>query len=145
MNTGVNQQRGSVNTLLRHQWGSNDLDDGHPLFGKSNSLEVGKVFADFVPSISIHVKGVRTRTTFVQPLEVVNVGSEMAEEDGSLEGVLEVGVSDVEPVEGCGGNAACVEDLIAAGLRIQREFESVQTFASGSEWSDALLYRRRQL
>ena len=46
------------------------------------------------------------------------MGSEVAEEDRDLEGVLEVGVSDVESVEGLGGDAACVEDFIAAGLRI---------------------------
>jgi hypothetical protein len=67
------------------------------------------------------------------------VGSEVAEEDGDLEGILHVGVSDVESVERCGGDAACIEDFIAAGLRVQRKFEGVQTLASGGERSDALL------
>ena len=42
LNTGVNRQGGSVNTLLRHLWGNNDLDGGHPLFGDSDGLEVGR-------------------------------------------------------------------------------------------------------
>lgn len=70
-------------------------------------------------------------------------GERGAEDDSDLGGVLEVGVSDLEQVEGCGGTAACVEDL--AHLHIQREFEGVQTAASGSERSDALLQGRRQL
>ena len=55
----------------------------------------------------------------------MEVGSEVAEEDGDLEGDLKVGVSDMEPVEGLGGNAGCVEDFVAAGLRGQYELESV--------------------
>ena len=46
-------------------------------------------------------------------------------------GVLEVGVPEVEPVEGYGGTAACVDDLVAARLRIQREFESLHPEVSG--------------
>ena len=68
------------------------------------------------------------------------MGSEVAEEDGDLEGILHVGVSDVESVEGCGGNAACIEDFIAAGLRVQCELKGVQVFASGGEWGDTLLH-----
>jgi len=68
----------------------------------------------------------------------------VAEEDGDLEGILHVGVSDVESVEGRGGNAECIEDFIAAGLHVQRELEGVQAFASGGEWSDALLHTSYQ-
>jgi len=32
--------------------------DRHPLFGKSDGLEVGEILADFVPSVSVHVKRV---------------------------------------------------------------------------------------
>jgi len=72
------------------------------------------------------------------------VGGKVAEEDGDLEGVLDMGVTDVESVEGLGGNSARVEDFVAAGLGGQREFEGVQAFAPGSEWSNALLYVRHQ-
>ena len=72
------------------------------------------------------------------------MGSEVAEKDGDLEGVLQVGVSDVESVERLRGNAAGVEDFAAAGLRDQRELEGVEAFASGSEWSDALLHMCHQ-
>ena len=68
------------------------------------------------------------------------MGSEVTEEDRDLEGVLEVGVSDVESVEGLGGDAACVEDFIAAGLRGQCELEGVEALASGSKRSDPLLH-----
>ena len=64
----------------------------------------------------------------------------MAEEDSDPEGILHVGVSDVESVEGCGGNAARIEDFIAASFCVQRKLRGVQAFASGSEWSDALLH-----
>ena len=140
LDTGVNGQHGSVDTLFQHLWRSNDFHGGHPLFGESDSLEVGEVFANFVPPISVHIGSVRTWSTHVQPLEGIEVGSEVAEEDGDLERVLKVGVSDVEPVEGLGGNTGCVEDSVAAGLRDQRELEGVQAFAFGSEWSDALLH-----
>ena len=46
-----------------------------------------------------------------------------------------MGVSDVESVEGCGRNVACVEDLVAARLRIQPKFEGVRMVASGSKQS----------
>jgi len=39
LNAGVNRQRGSVNTLLRHLWGNDDPDGRHPLFGKSDGSE----------------------------------------------------------------------------------------------------------
>ena len=116
LDTSVNGQHGGVDALLRHLW-RNNLGRRHPLFGESDSLEVGEVFADFVPSVSVHVERVCARSTFVQPLEVIDVGSEVAEEDGDLEGVLKVRVSDVESVEGCRGNATCVEDFIATSLR----------------------------
>ena len=140
LDTSVNGQHGSVDTLFRHLWRSNDFDDGHPLFGKSNSLEVGEVFADFVPPVGVHIESIRTWSTHVQPLEGIEVGSEVAEEDGGLEGALKVGVSDMEPVEGLGGNTGCVEDFVAAGLRDQCELEGVQAFASGGGWGDALLH-----
>lgn len=54
---------------------------------------------DFMPPVSVHVESVRARTAFVQPLEVVEVGSEVAEKDGDLEGILKMGVPDVESVE----------------------------------------------
>jgi hypothetical protein len=41
----------------------------------------------------------------------------MAEENGDLEGVLEMGMSNLESVEGLGGNVASAKDLIASGLR----------------------------
>jgi len=72
------------------------------------------------------------------------VWSEVAEEDGDLKRVLEVGVSDVESVEGSGGNTACGEDFITASLRGQRELECMQALAPGSEWNDALLRTHRQ-
>ena len=58
LNTGVNQQGGSINTLLRHLWGNNDLGGRHPLFSDSDGLEVGKIFTDFVPSVSVHIERV---------------------------------------------------------------------------------------
>ena len=64
----------------------------------------------------------------------------MAEEDGDLEGVLEVGVPDVEPVEGLRGNSACVKDFVTPGLCGQRELEGMEALAPGSKWSDALLH-----
>ena len=78
-----------------------------------------------MPPVGVHIGSVRTWSTHVQPLEGMEVGSEVAEEDGDLEGDLKVGVSDMEPVEGLGGNAGCVEDFVAAGLRGQYELESV--------------------
>ena len=68
----------------------------------------------------------------------------MAEEDGNLERVLQVGVSDVESVEGFRGNAAGVENFVAAGPCDQRELEGVEAFAFRSERSDALLHMRHQ-
>ena len=62
---------------------------------------------------------------FVQPLKVIDVGCEVTEEDGNLKGIFHVGVSDVESVEGCGGNAACIEDFIATCLRVQRQLKGV--------------------
>jgi hypothetical protein len=144
LDTGVNGQHGSIDALLRHLWRSSDFDGRHPLFGESDSLEVGEVFADFVPPVGVHIESVRTWSAHVQPLEGIEVWSEVAEGDGDLEGVLKVGVSDVEPVERPGGNAGCVEDFVAAGLRGQCELEGVQAFASGSERSDALLHMRHQ-
>lgn len=55
-----------------------------------------------------------------------------------------MGVTDVESVEGFGGDTARIEYFIAAGPRVDRELEGVQAFASGSEWSDALLHIRHQ-
>jgi len=144
LDASVNRQHGGVNTLLRHLWGNNDLCRRHPLFGESDSLEVGEIFTDFVPPVSVHVKSVCTGSAFVQPLKVVDMGGKMAEEDGDLEGVLEVGVSDVESEEGSGGNATGAEDFITTSLRGQRELECVQTFTLGSEWNDALLHTRHQ-
>lgn len=63
----------------------------------------------------------------------------MAEEDGDLDGFLEVGVSDVKSIEGPGRNAVGIEDFVAPCLGGQSELESVKTFASGSKWSDAVL------
>lgn len=105
---------------------------------------MGEVFRDFVPPVSAHVQSIRAGSTFVQPLNVVEVRSDVAEEDGDLEGVLKVGVPDMESVERPGGNAAAIQDFIASGFRGQREFERVQMFASGSEWYDALLNVRHQ-
>jgi len=51
-NTGVNR-RGSVNILLQYLYGNNDLNGGHPLFGKSDGLEAGEIIADFVPPVSV--------------------------------------------------------------------------------------------
>ena len=53
------------------------------------------------------------------------MGCEVTEEDGDLKGIFHVGVSDMESVEGCGGNAACIEDFIAAHLCIQRQFKGM--------------------
>ena len=80
---------------------------------------------------------------FAQPLEVINVRSEVAEEDGDLEGVLEVGV---ESVDGFGGNAVGIEDPAVAGPGVRHGLEGVQAFASGSEFKQncGLLYMRRQ-
>ena len=71
--------------LLRHQWGSDDLDNCHPLFGQSNRSEVGRAFAGLVPSVSDHDKCVLTWSAFVRPLGVVELEREVAEEDGDLE------------------------------------------------------------
>ena len=107
-------------------------------------MEVRKIFADFVPPVSVHVESVRTWSTFVQPLQVIEVGSEVTKEDGDLEGVLEVGVPDVESIKGPGRDGAGVEDFIASSLRGQRELEGVKTFASGSKRGNALLRMRHQ-
>ena len=53
---------------------------------------------------------------FVRSLKVIGVRSKVAEEDGDLEGILHVGVSDMELVEGYRGNATYIEDFITASL-----------------------------
>ena len=53
------------------------------------------------------------------------MGCKVTEEDGDLKGIFHVGVSDVESVEGCGGNAVCTEDSIAARLRVQRQLKGM--------------------
>ena len=68
------------------------------------------------------------------------MGSEVVKEDGDLEGVLEAEVSDVSVKRKRHGYWG----FVAASLRIQREFEVVQVFASGSECSDTLLYLRQR-
>lgn len=68
----------------------------------------------------------------------------MAEEDGDLEGGLNVRVSDMESIERLGGNAAGVEDFIASGPRSQCELESVKALAPRSKWSDSLLQKGHQ-
>ena len=68
------------------------------------------------------------------------MGSEVAEEDGDLDGVSEVGVADVELIEGSRRNGVGIEDFFCSSLRGQGEFEGVETFASGSKRSDAILH-----
>jgi len=78
------------NTVASTHFSGNDLGCRHPPFGKSNCLGVGEVFADFVTPVSVHVECDCTRSAFVQPPRVVDVKSEVVEEDGDPEGVLKV-------------------------------------------------------
>jgi hypothetical protein len=79
-------------------------------------LEVGEVFGDFVPAVSVRGERACAWPAFVQPLKVIEVGSEVTEEDGDVDGVLEVGVADMESIEGSGRNVMGIEGFIAASL-----------------------------
>lgn len=57
----------------------------------------------------------------------------MAEEDGDLDGVFEMGVTEVEPIEGPRRNAMGSKGFIASSVGSQRELEGVKMFASGSK------------
>lgn len=65
-----------------------------------DSLEVRKVLTDFVPPSVFMLSAFERGPRSFNHLRLSRLGSEMAEEDGNLERILEVRVSDVEPVEG---------------------------------------------
>ena len=82
---------------------------------------MGEVFVDSVPSVSLHGKATRARSASIQPFEVNQAGSEVAKEDGDLNGALDVGVADIEFIERPRRNAGGSEDFLASPIDCQRE------------------------
>lgn len=68
----------------------------------------------------------------------------MTEEDGNLDGVPKVRMTDVKSVEGPRRNGVGIEDFITSSLCGQHKFERVKAFTPGSKWCDAILNMRHQ-
>jgi hypothetical protein len=72
------------------------------------------------------------------------VGSEVTEENGDVDGVPEVGVTDVESMDGLGRNGVGIENFTVSGLGGQCELEGMKTFATGGKGSNSVLQMGHQ-